>query len=61
MTHARYDNPELAKAMYRDMNAERVEEQMRNLRKQGLSLKEIARVTGSSISKVQKVVKDVGL
>lgn len=36
-----------------------VEEQMRNLRKQGLSLREIARTTGSSISKVQRVVKDV--
>jgi len=41
------------------VSLEDVEEQMRNLRKQGLSLKEIARVTGSSISKVQKVVKDV--
>ena len=26
MTHARYDNPELAKAIYRHMNAERVED-----------------------------------
>ena len=40
-------------------SAEDVEEQMRNLRKQGLSLKEIARATGSSISKVQRIVKDV--
>jgi len=39
--------------------AKDVEEQMRNLRKQGLSLKEIARATGSNISKVQRVVKDV--
>jgi len=41
------------------VSLEDVEEQMRNLRKQGLSLKEIARVTGCNISKVQKVVKDV--
>jgi len=39
------------------VSAEDVEEQMRNLRKQGLSLKEIARATGSNISKVQRVVK----
>ena len=43
----------------RHVSLEDVEEQMRNLRKQGLSLKEIARVTGSNISKVQRVVKDV--
>ena len=36
-----------------------VERQMRNLRKQGLSLREIAKATGSSVSKVQRVVKDV--
>ena len=42
-----------------DLSMEDVEEQMRNLRKQGLSLKEIARATGSNISKVQRVVKDV--
>jgi hypothetical protein len=41
------------------VSLENVEEQMRNLRKQGLSLKEIARATGSNISKVQRVVKDV--
>ncbi len=41
------------------VSLEDVEGQMRNLRKQGLSLKEIARATGSSISKVQRVVKDV--
>ena len=40
-------------------SAEDVEEQVRNLRKQGLSLKEIARATGCSISKVQRVVKSV--
>ena len=40
-------------------SAEDVEGQMRNLRKQGLSLKEIARETGANISKVQRVVKDV--
>ena len=40
-------------------SAEDVEEQMRNLRKQGLSLKEIARETGVNISKVQRIVKDV--
>ena len=40
-------------------SAEDLKQQMRNLRKQGLSLKEIARGTGSNISKVQRVVKDV--
>jgi len=40
------------------VSLEDVEEKMRNLRKQGLGLKEIARVTGSNISKVQRVVKD---
>jgi len=40
-------------------SAEDVEWQMRNLRKQGLSLKEIAKATGHSRSRVQKVVKDV--
>jgi len=40
-------------------SAEDVEGQMRNLRKQGLSLKEIAKATGHSRSRVQKVVKDV--
>lgn len=38
---------------------EDVEEQMRDLRKQGLSLREIAKATGSNISKAQRVVKDV--
>ncbi len=42
-----------------DVSLEDVEEQMRNLRMQGLSLKEIARATGTNISKVQRVVKDV--
>ena len=41
------------------LSLEDIEEQMRNLRKQGLSLKEIASATGSNISKVQRVVKDV--
>ena len=41
------------------VSLEDVEEQMRNLRKQGLSLKEIARATDSNVSKVQRVVKSV--
>ncbi len=36
-----------------------VEEWMRNLREQGLSLREIAKATGTNVSKVQRVVKDV--
>jgi len=40
---------------------EDAEERMRELRKQGLGLREIARATGYSISKVQKVVKDVSM
>ena len=43
----------------RHVSPEDVEEQMRNLRDQGLSLKEIAKVTGINISKVQRLVKDV--
>ena len=39
--------------------AENVEERMRELRKQGLSLQKIATTTGYSIGKVQSVVKDV--
>jgi len=41
------------------MPTESVEEWMRELRKQGLSLREIAGATGYSISKVQRVVKNV--
>ena len=41
------------------MPTESVEEQMRELRKQGLGLREIAAATGYSMSKVQRVVKDV--
>jgi len=40
-------------------STEDVEDLMRQLRQQGLSLREIARATGHSQSKVQKVVKDV--
>ena len=42
-----------------NISLEDIEEQMRELRKQGLGLREIAKATGHSRSKVQKVVKDV--
>lgn len=44
-----------------DVEAQDVEQRMRELRRQGLSLREIAKATGCSESKVQRVVKDVSM